>query len=368
MPTPTDVLVIGAGAVGSACAREIARSGRSVTLLQRADTPGEGWRAAAGMLAAQIEATPEDPLFNLALAGRSYYRRNAEALAEAAGSPIGLMESGILQLAWTDGEVEAGKAKVAWQRQQGYRADWLSSEEVHQGWPWLARAAGGFWAAEDGALDPATVVAAFRADAIRHGARVVHDEARGLDIQSGKLVGVIGGADRYSAQAVVIAGGAWAGRLEHLPRPLSVEPVRGQIAAFPWPAGVAPAIVYGPRCYILKRGDELLAGATMEHAGFDVAVTPEGIRDLMARVATIYPPLATATPLRSWAGLRPGTPDGLPIIGPEPRLPGLWYATGHGRNGILLAGITGALIAQGIAGDELPDELRQVRPNRFWNW
>ncbi|MES2125621.1 MAG: glycine oxidase ThiO [Gemmatimonadota bacterium] len=368
MSLSSDVLVIGAGAIGSACAREIARSGRSVTLLQRADTPGEGWRAAAGMLAAQIEATPEDPLFNLALAGRSYYRRNADALIEASGGTIGLLESGILQLAWSDAEVEAGKAKVAWQRQQGYRADWLSSEEVQRGWPWLAPAAGGFWAAEDGALDPAAVVAAFRADAIRHGTQLIHDEALGLDIESGKLVGVIGAAGRYRASAVVVAGGAWAGRLGQLPRPLSVEPVRGQIVAFPWPRGVAPAIVYGPRCYILQRGEELLAGATMEHAGFDAAVTAEGIRDLLARVATVYPPLASATPLRSWAGLRPGTPDGLPIIGPEPRLPGLWYATGHGRNGILLAGITGELIAQGIAGEELPDELRQLRPTRFWNW
>ncbi|MEP6590024.1 MAG: glycine oxidase ThiO [Gemmatimonadota bacterium] len=368
MPSGTDVLIIGGGAVGSACAREIARSGRSVTLLQRPETPGEGWRAAAGMLAAQIEATPEDPLFNLALAGRSYYRRNAGALGEAGGRSIGMMESGILQLAWSEAEVDAGKAKVAWQRQQGYRADWLSTEEVQRGWPWLAPAAGAFWAPEDGALDPSSLVAAFRADATRHGARLVTDEAVGLDIKDGKLLGVIGAADRHRADSVVIAGGAWAGRLSHLPRPVSVEPVRGQIAAFPWPEAIPPAIVYGPHCYLLKRGDELLAGATMEHVGFDVAVTAEGIRELLTRVAEIYPALATATPSRTWAGLRPGTPDGLPIIGPEPRLPGLWYATGHGRNGILLAGITGELIARGMAGDELPDEARRVRPTRFWNW
>jgi glycine oxidase len=368
MAPGSDVVVIGGGAVGSACARAIALTGRRVTLLQRAETPGEGWRAAAGMLAAQIEAGPDDPLFNLALAGRSFYRRNAEALAAAAGADIGLMECGILQIARTDAQEEASKVKVAWQRQQGYRADWLSPEEVVQGWPWIDPGVGAFWAPEDGALDPVRTVRAFRADAEQHGARVVNDVAVGLDRDGDRLLGVIGAEGRYPADAVVIAGGAWSGRLEHLPRPVSVEPVRGQMASFRWPDNRPPAIVYGERCYLLRRGDELLAGATMEHAGFEVAVTPNGLAELLARVAEIYPALASEVPLRSWAGLRPGTPDGLPIIGPEPRLPGLWYATGHGRNGILLAGITGEIVAQGIAGDEIPDELKAVRPTRFWNW
>lgn len=368
MAPGSDVVVIGGGAVGSACARAIALTGRSVTLLQRPDTPGEGWRAAAGMLAAQIEAGPDDPLFNLALAGRSFYRRNAEALGGGDGAGIGLMECGILQVARTPADEENAKAKVAWQRQQGYRADWLSAEEVAQGWPWIARCIGAFWAPEDGALDPVRTVQAFRADALLHGGRIVSDVAVGLARDGDRLHGVIGELGRYPADSVVIAGGAWAGRLEHLPRPVSVEPVRGQMASFAWPANQPPAIIYGPHCYLLKRGDELLAGATMEHVGFDVEVTASGLAELLARVASIYPELAQSHPKRSWAGLRPGTPDGLPIIGPEPRLEGLWYATGHGRNGILLAGITGEFIAQGIAGDPIPDELHAVRPTRFWNW
>ena len=361
-------MIIGGGAVGSACASAVARTGRSVTVLQRTETRGEGWRAAAGMLAAQIEAGPDSPLFNLSLAGRSYYRRNADVLNEASGADIGLMACGILQIACTAAEAEAGKAKVAWQRQQGYRADWLSPEEIEEGWPWIAPGAGGFWAPEDGALDPLRTVAAFRADAIRHGAKIVADVALGLDRDGDRLLGVIGSQGRYAAGSVVIAGGAWAGRLEHLPRPVSVEPVRGQMAAFPWPAGTPPAVVYGSRCYLLKRGNELLAGATMEHVGFDAEVTAAGLADLLARVAAVYPGLNGAVPIRTWAGLRPGTPDGLPIIGAEPRLEGLWYATGHGRNGILLAGITGEIIAQGIAGEPISDELFPVRPTRFWNW
>jgi glycine oxidase len=368
MNPSSDVLVIGGGAVGTATARALAVAGARVTLLQRPEAAGEGWRAAAGMLAAQIEAGTDDPLLNLALAGRAFYRRQAGALREATGIDIGLRLTGVLQIARSEADVAAFREKVAWQRQQAHRADWLAPEEVTQGWPWIAPGLGAFWSPEDGALDPQRTVEAFRTDAVRLGMRVVHDTAIGLDRRGDTLVGVIGAQDRYTAGHVVIAGGAWAGRLEHLPRPLSVEPVRGQMGAFPWPGEATEAVVYGPRCYLLRRGDEMLVGATMEHVGFDASTTADGLADLFARAATIYPALAGMTPTRTWAGLRPGTPDGLPIIGPEPRLRGLWYATGHGRNGILLAGITGELIAASIQGEPWSEEYIPLRASRFWNW
>jgi glycine oxidase len=179
---------------------------------------------------------------------------------------------------------------------------------------------------------------------------------------------VIGENDRYPAGAVVIAAGAWSGRIADLPRPLSVEPVRGQVLSWPWPEGRAPAIVYGEHCYLLQRGNELLAGSTMEHAGFDSASTDEATALILQRISALVPSQVATAPAGRWAGLRPGTPDGIPIVGAEPRLKGLWYATGHGRNGILLAGITGELIAQGIAGEATPEVLHPLRPGRFWNW
>lgn len=364
----SDVVVIGGGAVGAACARALAARGARVTVVARRGMEGEGWRASAGMLASQVEAEPEDPLFALGIAGRAFYRREAPVLHEATGVDIGWQQTGILQVAFTEQREAAFKAKVAWQRQQAYRADWLEADEVREGWPWLEPGSGAFWAAEDGSLEPERLVEALLADAVAHGATVVDDLAVGLDRHAGALHGVIGTSGRYAADAVVVAGGAWSGRLDQLPRPLSVEPIRGQMAAFHWPRKSAPAIVYGERCYLLRRGDELLVGATMEHAGFDVRTTPEGLAGLIARAADLYPALRDATPLRSWAGLRPGTPDGLPIIGAEPRCPGLWYATGHGRHGILLAGITGELLAQAIGGDPLPDTMAPFRPQRFWDW
>ncbi len=363
-----DVLIVGAGAIGAATARAVAARGTHVTLLESPAAGGEAWRASAGMLAAQIESAPDDPLFELSLAGRGFLRRNAGPLGEATGIDIGLLECGILQVVHDPDGVERAKTSVALQRQQSHRADWLSPDEVRHTWPWLGACLGGFWSPDDGALDPLRLVAALRADASRHGARLVEDTVVGLDIDGDRLCGVIGEHRRYTAPIVVIAAGAWSGRLTQLPRPLSVEPVRGQMLSMPWPAHAAPAIVYGDHCYLLARGEEMLVGATMEHAGFDATPTAAAIDALRQRASRTYAGVATGQATRTWAGLRPGTPDGLPIIGPEPRLPGLWYATGHGRNGILLSGITGDLVARAIAGDALPLDIRAFRPERFWNW
>ncbi|HEY3935679.1 MAG TPA: glycine oxidase ThiO [Gemmatimonadales bacterium] len=367
MPQISDVLIVGGGAIGTGCARALALAGARVTVFEQA-APGEGWRASAGMLAAQVESEVDDPLFKLALAGRGFFHRNVASLRASTGIDIGLMECGILQLVRREADIERMLERVAWQRQQAHRADWLSALEVAEGWPWLGPSLGAFWAPEDGAVDPERLVAAMRADAVAHGAQFVTDTVMGLTHDDGQLRGVRTSRDVHGAGAVVIAAGAWSGRLADLPRPLSVEPVRGQMIAFPWPAAAAPAIVYGERCYLVKRGNEMLVGATVEHAGFDASVTPEAVADLHSRAMRVFPGLIGQEPVRRWAGLRPAAPDGLPIIGPEPRLPGLWYATAHGRNGILLAGITGELIARGMRGDPMPDDLHPFRPERFWDW
>ena len=368
MPPITDVLVIGSGAIGAACARALAAVGAGVTLVQGPLLPDEAWRASAGILAAQVETRPDDPLLDLALAGRAFLKRNVDVLQRATGIDIGLLECGILQVVRTESDVDAFKEQVASQRQRAQRADWLSADEVAQGWPWLSACHGAFWSPDDGAVDPEHLVAALHADAVRLGARVISDTAVGLDRRGNRLMGVVGEADRYSAGTVVIAAGAWSGRLADLPRPLSVEPVRGQMLAYPWPSSLPAAIIYGEGCYLLRRGGELLVGASVELANFDASVTAAAQAELQRRARSVFPALGAGPASRSWAGLRPWTPDGLPIIGPEPRLPGLWYATGHGRSGILLAGVTGHLVACGIGGDSVTDELHAFRPERFWDW
>jgi glycine oxidase len=365
--TAPDVVIVGGGVVGAGCARELARAGHRVRLLERGQESGEAWRASAGLLSPQIDAHVSDPLFELGIAGREYWREQAPGLRESTGVDVDLWEGGILEVAVGERDVNRLKEMVAWQRQHGHRCEWLDAEEVRREWPWLGVVAGGLHAPHDGSVDPVRAVEALRADAARLGVELVTETVTGLTRTSGRVTGVQG-RERHAAGRVVVAAGAWSGRLGNLPRPLSVEPVRGQIAAYPWPAGAQPGIVLGHGAYLLHRRGEALAGSTLEHAGFDASVTEEGLASIHERAEQLVPSLAHARRTRAWAGLRPGTPDGLPIIGREPNLEGLWYATGHGRHGVLLAGITGVIITHLMAGEATFEEVSALKPERFWSW
>lgn len=362
-----DVIVVGGGAVGAACARELALSGRRVVVLDPGGDSGQAWQAAAGMLAPQIEADQRDPLFELGLAARDHCRVLAEALRNATGRDIGFWQEGIAHLAEDETDVATLRSKLAWQREAGHPVEWLEPDEVRRRWPWLSPTAGALWAPREGALDPIRLVEALREDAVRLGASLTADAGVTIECRNERAVGVEGVARRYRAADVVVAAGAWSGRLYGLPRPLSVEPARGQMAALPWPTGVPRAIMYHRSGYVLTRHGEAVVGSTMEYAGFRKGVTVGAIERILAAAGARSPLLDNARPLRTWAGFRPMTPDGLPIIGREPRMPGLWYATGHGRNGILLAGITGLLIRRLMDGEAVA-ELRPFSPDRFWRW
>ena len=368
MTASYDVIVVGGGPVGAACARELGMVGRRVLVVEPGGDKGQAWRAAAGMLAPQIEADDEDPLLEIGLAGRELYPSLAEELRETTGIDLGLWRQGIACVAANEAEAAALRSRCAWQRQHGHLADWLDAEEVKARWPWLGSTAGALWAAREGALEPERLVAALLADAERLGAVQAQDTVLALDQRGERVVGVIGEGGRYAAADVVLAAGAWSGTIEGVPRPVTVAPVRGQMAALPWPEGARRAIVYGHDCYIMPRGDEAIVGSTMEYVGFRPEVTSAGLARIFSGVTALCPALTSAAVRRTWAGLRPVTPDGLPLIGPEPRLTGLWYATGHGRNGILLAGITGLILRQLITGEPTVEAIEAFAPDRFWSW
>ncbi|MFN2317837.1 MAG: glycine oxidase ThiO [Gemmatimonadales bacterium] len=367
MPVKPDVLIVGGGVVGTACARALALSGRQVAVIERGGGHGEAWRASAGLLAPQVEAKENDPLFDLGLAGRGFYEGLAGPLSASTGIAIGFYQGGSLQLAESEARAEELRSKVAWQRQQGHICDWLDEAEVRERWPWVGTSHGALWAPHDGSLHPERLVEALRADARRLGVTFIEDDVQRLE-RSGRRVTAATGRERHPAGEVVLAAGAWTGRIANLPRPVSVEPVRGQMVAFPWPRQAERVNLFGRGGYLLERDGEAISGATVEHAGFDPATTDEGIAVLSDRARLLVPALAGVATTRSWAGLRPGTPDGLPIIGREPNAQGLWYATGHGRSGLLLAGITGVLLERLMAGEQMTEEVDAVRPERFWGW
>jgi glycine oxidase len=339
-----------------------------VLVLEPGGESGQGWRAAAGMLAPQIEAGPDDPLLELGLAAREHYRPLADELLDATGIDIGLWQEGIATVALGDAESAELRSRVAWQRQQGFLSDWLDAEEVAARWPWLGPTVGALWAPHEGAVEPDKLVHALLSDAAKAGATVTADRATAVESRGDRVVGVVGERERYAAPDVIVAAGAWSALVGGLPRPLSVAPVRGQMAALPWPEGARRAIVYSRDCYMVGRGGEAILGSTMEYVGFTPEVTSAGLGRIFSAATALCPSLDRAEVRRTWSGLRPMTPDGLPIIGGEPRLQGLWYATGHGRNGILLAGLTGLLVKQLVTGEPAAEDLAPFSPARFWRW
>lgn len=363
-----DVVVVGGGAVGAACARELALAGRRVLVVERGAEAGEAWKAAAGMLAPQVEATGETPLFELGLVSRDLYRELAPALREATGVDVGLRQEGIARLAFDEADAAMVRDRVSWQRQQGHVVDWLDDEEAATRWPWLRECRGALWAPEDGSLDAHALVGACLEEARRHGAVVVTDEVRSIERRGDRVTGVLG-RERYAAPDVVLAAGAWSGLVAGLPAPLPVAPIRGQMAALDRPEGNARGIFFVKHGYALFREDGVTAGSTMEYAGYEPVTTEPGISGILDAAARICPMLRGREPRRTWAGLRPGSPDGAPLIGREPLLDGLWYATGHGRSGILLAAITGVIVRQLMQGEPtVLEDLSAVDPARFWGW
>ena len=363
-----EILIVGGGIVGAACARALAQRGVSVTVIDGGPEPGAATFAAAGMLAPFAEAVPEDPLLSLSVRARDLYHDLAPVLKQETGADIGLRTDGILQVAFTEEELAHAKNEAAWQRQSGFAADWLTPEELRQAAPGIAPdALGAVLAPEDGALDPVALHTALLDSAEARGATVARDEhVEEVIIEHETVAGARTANRLHRAGALVVAAGAWSGRLKGLPRPVSVEPIRGQMIALDWPDEEPRAIVYGCGGYVLRRGDEAIAGSTMEHVGFNASVTEDGVRRIHRVVDRLYPDLAGKPVRRSWAGLRPGTPDGHPMVGRDPSITNLWYATGHGRNGILLAAITGEILAQLYVGEEVEYDLAPLDPGRFW--
>lgn len=358
-----EVLVVGGGIIGAACARALAQRGLKVALCDPGPYPAAASAASAGILGPQIEQADE-PLRALGLRARDLYDTLGPALTETTGIDIGLWREGIASLAFAEAEAERLRDAVAHQRQAGLRCDWLEPADVAERFPAAAPCLGAMFAPEDGAVDAPALTRALRTDAKRLGARTFETRVNRLNTILGRVTGVEIPAGKIKAEHVVIAAGAWSTQIEHLPRRLPVEPVRGQMAAAPWPGNMPRTVLYYDHGYVLARSGEAIYGSTMERVGFDGSVTPTGIAEITAAARRMLPQLPPV-PARTWAGLRPLTPDGRPIVGADPDVRRLWYATGHGRNGVLLAGLTGEIIASLVATGESDVEIASLAPERF---
>jgi glycine oxidase len=367
-----DVVVVGAGAIGLACAWRAAQRGLDVCVLDRA-APGTGAsEVAAGMLVPATEADfGEEQLARLKLASADLFPDFVAELEQATGLDTGYRRDGALYVALDRDEAEALRRLHELQRSLGLDAEWLAPSAARELEPGLSPAcAAAILAPGDGQVDPRALLDALAAAAERAGVgiRAGDEVVRGL-VHGGRLEGVETAAGtRYEADRTVLACGSWSGTAVWLPedaRP-PVRPVKGEVVHLRGPAGLlAERPVHTDWVYVVPRPDgRVVLGATVEEKGFDVSVTAGGMLELLREAYRVLPDTAELKFVGARAGLRPGTPDNAPLIGPSPALDGLVLATGHYRNGILLAPATAAAVAALLAGEAAP-EVEPFAPDRF---
>lgn len=365
-----DVIVVGAGLIGLACAWELARDGAEVVVLERRE-PGSGaTRVAAGMLAPIGELDFGEPqLLDLNLRSRELYPEFVAGIEAATGIDTGFRTTGALHVALDRDEAEELRRVMELQMTHGLESSWLGPMAARDLEPGVSPSlAGAVLVDGDAVVDPRALTRALLDALPGTGARLEIAEASGVRVSDGRVTGVETPAGTFEAATVVAAPGAEAGSASWLPEEVRppVRPVKGQVVELRGdPEEPACRRILGSeRVYLAPRPDgRLVVGATVEEMGFDRRVTAGGVHELLREAYRLLPDVAEMEFIGAQAGFRPGTPDNVPVIG-ETSIDGLLIATGHYRNGILLAPVTGRMVA-GLAGGNPPGELGVTAPDRF---
>jgi len=357
-----DVVVLGAGLVGLAVAADAAARGASVLLVGESRF-GEASPAGAGMLApgAESEELHDDPVLRFAIAGRDLFPSFLGALANETGSAVPFDRNGILELVADDEPVRRPKG-----------SEWIDAQALRTIEPALGDFAGAVLHPHDGSVDNlALVVAMRRRVELRRTIEIVRASVRSVNVLAARPRVILEDGDVLEGASLVLATGAWVAQIDGLPRAIPVRPVRGQLLMLE--GAFARHVIYGGGGYVVPRRyldaphsfERTIIGATMEEVGFDNSTTAEGLAYLTAIARRVSPASASAQIVSHWAGLRPVTPDRLPILGRDPDVPHLLYACGHGRNGILLAPITGEAIGALAIGAPTHHDLSPFGIERF---
>ena len=355
------VIIVGAGIVGCAIARELAVRGVAVTVFDDRPVAGGATRASAGMLAPYVEAHERGPLLELAVRSLDLYDDWIAAVGRESDTDVEYRRVGTL-------EVALDPIHAAALRRQGsdqVTAEWLERAEARAAYPQLGWIAGALLTRTHGYAAASQLTTSLARAAERQGTTFRRAAVQRITA-GGSSVRVTTAEGDCEADTVVIAAGAWGSAIEGVRMP-PLRPVRGQLLHLGWRGDPPSTIIWGPRCYIVPRADgTLLVGATVEEAGFDERTTAAGVRELLSAACELLPGAKDATFLEARAGLRPATPDELPVLGSDPATPNVIHASGHYRNGVLLAPVTAKVIADLVVEGKRDQCLDAFAPNRFF--
>ncbi|HET7113230.1 MAG TPA: glycine oxidase ThiO [Pyrinomonadaceae bacterium] len=368
-----DVVIIGGGVIGLTIARALAQRGAGeVCLIERDGLGREASFAAAGMLAPQAEANSQDDFFKLATRSRDLYANFAASLRDETRIDVELDTTGTLYLALTDNDLEEIEKRYAWQTAAGLIVEKLTSSQARQLEPCISpNVLAALRFPHDVQVENRRLLSALANSVERLGVSVLTGTSvESINLHKERVTGVQTSRGFISCPAVVIAAGTWSsfvGFSRASEKPLiAIEPVRGQMVSFDARPQLTRHVIYSPRGYIVPRHDgRLLAGSTSEHAGFARQVTGGGMSSILKNAEEISPSVSALPIVDTWAGLRPRAPDSLPVLGPCDEIGGLFYATGHYRNGILLAPVTGELITEAVVTGVTSPLLGPFSPGRF---
>jgi glycine oxidase len=361
-----NVLVVGAGIIGHAVAWELASRGARVNIVDPRGTGQGASRASAGVLAPAIEGHSETFL-RLASGSLGCYDAFIARLRSESDHPVEYRRSGTLQVALDDAQAAELDAIARRLEGSGVAHTLMDAAHVHGVEPSLSeRAAAGLLIPEHGYVRVPALLAALADAASRRGVSVSASAARRVE-RDGAGLRLVTADGTLTADAVVLAAGAWSGDVVISPSTTTpVRPIRGQLLQLQCPEPLVSRVIWGRDCYLVPwRDGSLLVGATVEDAGFDERATAGGVEHLLSSARALLPAVSTAEFHEVRVGLRPATADELPIIGPSSTMRGVFYATGHYRNGVLLAPLTAAMLGDLMLDGRERQELALVRPDRF---
>lgn len=363
-----DVIIIGGGVIGCSIAYHLAKKGADVVVLERDHIGAHASSAAAGMLGAQVEMAFPGPMIELCLRSRAMFPELGRDLYQWSGLDIELNTAGLLRVAWDRTEAEQLRDRARWQRELGGRAEWWETRSVREDEPEVGTGiSGALFLPDDAQVSAPRLTLAFARAAQALGARLMEGcEVTGFLTEGDRVTGVETANGVFRAGTVVLAAGAWSGVMaRRLGLHLPVFPVKGESLALRPNRQLLQKTLFAHGCYLVPKADgRIVVGATEREHDFSAGVSLGAIHQLAEEAVRLIPSLAQADLFTYWSSVRPGSGDGLPLMGPLAAVRGLYVASGHFRNGILLSPITGALMAELIAGRAVP-ELAPFSPNRL---